>query len=233
MRARRQQRAGQRRGAAGLRVVECRRRGAGCARPWRGRAARACCIGQVVRQVGADDDQRLVAAPQALEHLRHLVGAGVADGQRHQREGGQRALQERQLHLERMLPRMGRGVDLHLAQPAQLRRRVRIELDAAERRVEGGGIAQGQAAHGDAMGGAEQHDAPDLAAPRRQQGIGLCRHRPRVHVAGVRHDEHLGRPRDFPPPLQRRADGRHRVPACAHRLHRTGPPLKRDVYHPT
>lgn len=60
-----------------------------------------------MRQVGADDDQRLVAAPDALQNLGDLFSARVADGQRQQRELVKHHLQEWQLHFQRMFLRMG------------------------------------------------------------------------------------------------------------------------------
>ena len=76
-------------------------------------------VGQVVRQVRADDDQRLLAAPQPVEHFGHLCGSGVADRQRQQRELAKQPLQERQLHFERMLRRVRQRAIDDLRQVAQ------------------------------------------------------------------------------------------------------------------
>jgi hypothetical protein len=73
-----------------------------------------------VRQVGTDHDQRLVATPQALQHLGHLGRLGLAHRQRHQRETlTEHALQERQLDLQRMLRLMWQIGPGHLAQIGQ------------------------------------------------------------------------------------------------------------------
>jgi hypothetical protein len=72
-----------------------------------------------VREVGADDDQRVVVAPQSVEHAGDLRGAGVADDERHEGEVvTEHALQERELDLERVLARVGLARAQHLRQRA-------------------------------------------------------------------------------------------------------------------
>ena len=85
----------------------------------------------VVGQIGADHEQGLGPAPQALQHLRDLVGRRIADQQRHEREVAEHRLEERQLDLERMLRLMRRV--RHLV-PAAGRGSPRSPPDRAARR---------------------------------------------------------------------------------------------------
>lgn len=41
-------------------------------------------VGQVVREIGADDDQGFSATPQTFKYFGDFLGAGVADGERNQ-----------------------------------------------------------------------------------------------------------------------------------------------------
>ena len=124
----REQHARDRRRAAGLLVVdvggeiEDRLRSAAVDRA-------GLVVGMVVRQIRTDDDQGFRAAPEPLDHLGHLRRRGRAYGQRHQAELAQHALQERQLHLERMLLGMHRAAHDHLRQAGE--RRDRLPVDAA------------------------------------------------------------------------------------------------------
>ena len=68
-------------------------------------------VRQVVGEIGAHDDQRLVPTPKALQHLGHLLRGCSANGERHHLEFLQHGLEERQMDLERML--MGMGVVAH------------------------------------------------------------------------------------------------------------------------
>src|ERR1700674_3206049 len=57
-------------------------------------------VRMVMRQVGADHDQRLGAAPQALDDFRHFRWRRVSDREWNQGEFFEYRLQERKLHLE-------------------------------------------------------------------------------------------------------------------------------------
>ena len=61
----------------------------------------------VVAEVGADDEAGLGAVPEGIKDLADFLGRGVADRQRDEGEVAQDALQEGQLHFERMLVRVG------------------------------------------------------------------------------------------------------------------------------
>ena len=66
-----------------------------------------------------DHEQRLRPAPQRVEHRRHRLGRRVTGDDRHQAELAQHVLQERHMHLERMLALIG-GVEFaHHGQRAQ------------------------------------------------------------------------------------------------------------------
>ena len=78
-------------------------------------------VAEIVRQIGADDEQRVLVAPQALEHLRDFLRAGVADHQRYQRELAEHGLQKREVHFERVLQRVRIGAGGDLGQVAESR----------------------------------------------------------------------------------------------------------------
>ncbi len=86
-------------------------------------------VGQIVRQVGADDDQRFVAAPEPFEHLRDRLRRRVADGQRQQRKIAEHRLQEGQLHFERVLLGVRGFADDDLRQVGNRRHRELIDRD--------------------------------------------------------------------------------------------------------
>ena len=112
-------------------------------------------VRKVVRQVGADHDQRLFATPQPLEHLRHRLGAGVADDQRHQGEAAEQRLQEGQLNLERMFALVRPVVANYLRQVIEARQRSDVERDLAQRCLEGIRLGRCKAVHRDTMRGTE------------------------------------------------------------------------------
>ena len=87
----------------------------------------------VVRQIGADHEQRVRPAPQALQHLRDLAGRRLADQERHEREVAEHGLEKRQLDLERMLRLVRRVRQAHLRQVAD--RLDRLADRAARRRA--------------------------------------------------------------------------------------------------
>ena len=130
-------------------------------------------VAVVVRQVRGDHDQRLVAAPQTVQHLGHLVGGGVADRERHQRELAERALQERQLHLQRVLLRVRRRGDHHLRQVAD-----RVDRLARPGGTRPSGVAKAAAsgkrepADRHAMAGSEQDDTRHAPARTLEQLVG-------------------------------------------------------------
>jgi hypothetical protein len=53
-----------------------------------------------MRKIGADDDQRFVAAPQPLDDFRYLVDRRLAHREWNQAELAQHNLQERQLDFQ-------------------------------------------------------------------------------------------------------------------------------------
>ena len=114
----------------------------------------------VVRQVGRDHDQRLRPAPQPLDAPAATCSdARAADGERHQREIAQHLLQERQLHLERMLERVRRVARHDLRQVAQRARALRGRC--------GSGRAAWRTPRRSApRGRAPPRGAPGRAAPR-------------------------------------------------------------------
>src|SRR5574343_1569335 len=57
-------------------------------------------IGQEMRQVGTDDNQRFRPIPQGVEHFGDFIRRGMADGERYQREIIEHALQEAQVHFQ-------------------------------------------------------------------------------------------------------------------------------------
>jgi hypothetical protein len=194
MATRRQQRAVDRSGPAGLvrgeRRIECQD------------ALRGGLVGslrllvrQVVREVRADHDQRLVAAPHALEHLRDRLGIGRTDDQRHEREAAaEQRLQEGQLHLDRMLAFMRPVAACDLGQLVEAGQRRFVERDLAQRCLESLHMGCCQTVEGDPVRGAEHHDPADrVRAAASEQRIGVRRHRAAVFVAGVRSDQQLGR----------------------------------------
>ncbi len=73
-------------------------------------------VSEVMRKVGTHHDQRFRAAPQCIEYLCNLVRGGFAHRQRHHGELPEHRLQERQVHLQRMLERVRRRVHADLWQ---------------------------------------------------------------------------------------------------------------------
>ena len=147
----------------------------------------------VVGEVRADDDERLVAAKERVEHLGHLPRRGVAGHQRHQREVTQYDLKEGQLHLQAVFELVGGVQHAHLGQLERTGHGFLVELDAAQRRGEGAGIGQRETMERHPVGGSHQHDTSHHAPGRREPRVGAGRDRARVHVARVRRDQRLGR----------------------------------------
>jgi hypothetical protein len=125
-------------------------------------------VGKVMGQVGAHDDQRLGPAPQGIEDIGDFLGAGPADRERHQRKALDHRLQERHVDFQRVLVRVGLRADDDLRQGAQGLDRGLVDLDRADGRGERAASRQRQAAHRHAMRRAEQHDARDAPARRRE-----------------------------------------------------------------
>jgi hypothetical protein len=150
-------------------------------------------VGQVMGQVGAHHDQGFVAPPQGLQHLGHRAGAGAAHRQRDQPEFAQQGLQEGQLHLQGVFQGMGAVVDLDLRQAGHGGHGGLVQFDAAERGVEGGRVRQGQARQPHPVHRAEQHHPLDAAGEGGEQGVGAGGDRAGIDVAGMGHDDGLGR----------------------------------------
>ena len=79
----------------------------------------------------------------------------------------------------------------HLRQIAQRGERRLVHWHLAERRHKSAVGRNGEAAHGDAVHRAEQHDAAHDAACGRELVVGARGDRAGIDVAGVRHDERL------------------------------------------
>ena|GEM_PF-5352456 len=152
-------------------------------------------FGMVVRQVGADDDHRFGPVPQRADHVADFAGRRVAGVERDDRQiVAQHPLQEGDLHLDGVFPRMGRIVDDHGRHGEhRLPFGGDVDGDDAERRGACGGGRARHAAHGDAMRRPDDHRAADRAAPAFEQRVGERRGRPRIHVAGMRHDHRFRR----------------------------------------
>jgi len=75
----------------------------------------------VVAQVRADHNQRFRAAPQAFQHLIHLLRCGISDHQRHECEIIQSELQKRQLHFQAVLRRVRQIEHPHLCRSSMSR----------------------------------------------------------------------------------------------------------------
>ena len=118
-------------------------------------------VGQVMRQVGTDHDQRLVAAPDRFKYFRDFCCCRHADRQRQQCEIFQYALQEGQLYLQRVFLRMRFLADDHLGHLCDCTHRFGIEHHPPKRCFKRFGIGQRQSLHCDPMSGAEQNHAPD------------------------------------------------------------------------
>ena len=71
-------------------------------------------------------------APQGIEHLRHFCHTRPTDRQRQQAEAIKHALQEWQLHLDRMFGGMGGPTDHDLRQRTRGGDQFTIERDRAE-----------------------------------------------------------------------------------------------------
>jgi hypothetical protein len=56
-------------------------------------------VGVIVAEVGGDDDERV----ELVDEGRHVAGGRPADGDREDLEAGARTLEERELHLERVI----------------------------------------------------------------------------------------------------------------------------------
>ena len=150
-------------------------------------------VGVVVRQVGADHDQRLRPAPQPLEHLPRpprTLASPTASGT--SAKSPSMLLQERQLHFERMLERVRAVARHHLRQVAQLR--------AAPR----GRCARGRAAW------------------RTPRALGTARPRTATRCAGPSSTTRL-HARRAPPRARRRRAPRPRRSRCSRRAARSAP----------
>ena len=142
-------------------------------------------IRQIVRQVRTHDDECLLAAPDPIQRLRHLVDGRVADEQGHQRELVEHALQERQLHFERVLLGMRECAAVDVRQSLECRQCGRVERHLAQRRREPVSAGCRQASHGDAMGRTDQYDAGNVIRMRCEASVG----------ASLRSDPSTGTPR--------------------------------------
>ena len=149
----------------------------------------------VVAEVGADDHERLGAAPQPVEQRGDRLGR--RPGRRRRGRATSRSpsatWRNGQVHLEAVLLGVGAVVDDDVGQ----RRRCVGSAAASsgtepERGGEGVDVGQGHRPQRHPVVGPEQHDPLDLVAPGQDPGVGAGGDRPRVHVAGVGHDQRVG-----------------------------------------
>ena len=152
-------------------------------------------IGLVVRQIGADHEQGLGPAPEALERSGHRRGRRVADQERHEGEVAEHGLEERQLDLERVLGLVRHVGRRDLRQVADRSDRIVVDRDVAKRRAEGLGDRQGEAAERHDVRRPDHDDAAQPGGARAERAEGAAGHRPGVDVAGMGRDQRLGRPR--------------------------------------
>ena len=146
----------------------------------------------VVRQIGADHDQGLGPAPQALQHFCDLAGRRLADQERHEREVAEHGLEERQLDLERMLGLVRHVRELHLRQVAERVDRILVQRHLAERRAKSRGARHRNAADRHECAGPTTTARRIAEAPAPSDGERLSGDRPGVDVAGMRRDQRLG-----------------------------------------
>src|SRR3981189_1409276 len=144
-----------------------------------------------MRHIGRDYDEGRAAAPQALDYLGDLFHVRHADGERHERKLAENLLQERQLHLERMLEGVRRVAAYNLRQRRDFLDSFLIDGNPPKRRLENLRTRQREAAHRDAMHRAEHDDPPHDAARRGYFVISARGDRPGIDVTGVRHDKRL------------------------------------------
>jgi len=145
----------------------------------------------IVRQIGAGDDERVApvqhVGERVAERACRLLGL-VSHHQRDDRRARREPLNERQLHFERMLARMRRGV---LADDRrrfhELRCALVVDSGDAERRLEAAARIQRDAVERDVMG--RPHENDDVEAAIAQQLVRVRRDRTRVHQPGVRRNE--------------------------------------------
>ncbi len=150
-------------------------------------------IGLVVRQIGADHEQGLGPAPEAVERSGHRRGRRVADQERHEGEVAEHGLEERQLDLERVLGLVRHVGRRDLRQVADRSDRIVVDRDVAKRRAEGLGDRQGEAAERHDVRRPDHDDAAQPGGARAERAEGAAGHRPGVDVAGMGRDQRLGR----------------------------------------
>jgi hypothetical protein len=144
---------------------------------------------EVVGQVGADDRQQVAVDAQGVQHVGDLLRWGRAD---HERDAGpsvgQHALQERQLHLDRVLRSMGAVVDGDAFLPfGQNGARVDLHGHLTDRRGERRSSWHGDPGQGHVVSRTQHGDATH----RRVAQPVVCRrcHRARIDVASVRDNQ--------------------------------------------
>ncbi|MNM83910.1 hypothetical protein D3C81_959810 [compost metagenome] len=148
---------------------------------------------QIVRQVGTHHDQRLRPAPEDIQQPGNQRRLDHPEGQRDDAKILQHRLQERQLHLQRMLGAVGAIIDQHTGHLRQRGDGLDVHFHLAERRVEGLGGRQRHALEGHAMTGPEQHDTAHHLAQRRELRVAMRGDRPGIDIARMGHDQRLRR----------------------------------------
>jgi hypothetical protein len=148
---------------------------------------------EIVRQVGADDDEGLRPAPQPLQNERDLLRRGAAHQQRRQREPTEHRLQERQLHLQGMLGRVGSVVPPHEGEVGDRGEGGLVHRNRAQRRLERRRRWNRDARHPGVMRGPDQDNPRDRPEAPAQRGEGGGGDRPGIDIAGMGRDQRLGR----------------------------------------
>ena len=149
-------------------------------------------VGQEVREVGTDHDQRLLTTPDRFQHLCHFGRAGITHRQGQQLEVFEHRLQKGQMYFQRMFLRMRRRADYHLRQRGNGRARLLVDFNLSQRGGKEVRVGQGQPANRHPMHWPEQDHTPDAVTNLQQSPISQSGRGATVDVAGVRHDEGLG-----------------------------------------
>ena len=142
-----------------------------------------------MRKVGADHGHHTFAIEGLIQHSGDRLGINLSGEERKHGEVAEHALEERQLHLEAVLSGVHRppGVDTWMCLGGC--RQLTVDADLAQRSPQLVGVCCGHPAHRHEVRGADQDHAAMGLRHSLQQPVSAGRHRTRVDVAGVRHDE--------------------------------------------
>jgi len=180
----------------------------------------------IVGEVRADQDERLLVAPEPVEHCGDGVGVGVTDHQRHQFEVVQQDLHERQVHLQAVL-RPVSGVEFDdPGEAGDVFAGIPVDGHQPQRCAVGTGRGGGDAPEGHPVGRTHQDDPADMFGIRSEGCIRGRRNRSRIGKTGMRRNQRLrkamrpvlgGRARDQLPDLKLQRFRVVRVKQTGHR----------------